>query len=290
MAKKSAASKGYRKTVKKKPFLTKKEIIALVVIVAVIALAIILFNLLYDDGYLSAREVQPGDVVTYASTQVRSRYAKLAEAGELEGFTREDETNENNPITSYIYSPDSEIDSISSISLSGSFFNASDLADSTLSYVSGSGEGSTLRASEKLEAEVQGYPAYIFSYSSNYYDETKDPDAAAAEPAEAEEPVETEAPAETEEPAETEAPAEAGEPAGEAEPAGDADEAEEPKPESNVYQQNLSCYVQFDDTHSLCLHVYRSGEDESFYLDDDEIVDYVLKYTSAFTMVPPTED
>ena len=51
-AKTSARSKGYRKTVQKKPFLTKKEIIALVAIVAVIALAILLFNLLYDDGSL----------------------------------------------------------------------------------------------------------------------------------------------------------------------------------------------------------------------------------------------
>ena len=51
-AKTSARSKGYRKTVQKKPFLTKKEIIALVAIVVAIALAVILFNLLYDDGSL----------------------------------------------------------------------------------------------------------------------------------------------------------------------------------------------------------------------------------------------
>ena len=40
MAKKSAKSKGYRKTVKKKPFLTKKEILELVVIVAVIVVGV----------------------------------------------------------------------------------------------------------------------------------------------------------------------------------------------------------------------------------------------------------
>lgn len=290
MAKKSAASKGYRKTVKKKPFLSKKELIALVIIVAVIALAILLFNLFYDDGYLGAKQVQPGDVVTYASSQVRGRYAKLAEVGELEGFTREDTSSENSAVISYTYTPDSEIDSIDQITVSGSFLNASDLADSTLSYVSDSGEESTLRASEKLEAEVQGYPAYIFGYTSNYYDEARDPNSADAEEAAEAAPADAEEPVEPETPAETEAPAGDAEPVEDNAAAGAEGEAEEPKPESNVYQQNLSCYVQFDDSHSLCLHVYRSGEDDSFYLTDDQIVDYVLNYTNAFTMVQPKQN
>ena len=55
-AKTSARSKGYRKTPhlgeKQEPFLSKKEIFALVAVVVLIALAIILFNLLYDDGSL----------------------------------------------------------------------------------------------------------------------------------------------------------------------------------------------------------------------------------------------
>ena len=278
MSKKSAMSKGYRKTIKKKPFLSKKEIIALVIIVAVIVLAVVLFNLFYDDGFLGAKQVKPGDVVSYASSNMRTRYAKIAEINELEGFTREDQGNENNALLTYVFTPDAETDHIESVTVTGSFVPASDLADTTLSYMTGSmTEESSLRASDKMEAEVQGYPAYVFSYSSDYYDETLEAEADETEAAEGE-AVETEA-------AEGEA-EEAG--AAEADVAeADAAEGEETEPASNVYSQNLSCYVQFDDTHTLCLHVYRSGEDESFYLADDEVVDYIMNYTDAFTMVQP---
>ena len=78
MAKKtSAASKGYRKTVKKKPFLTKKEIIALIVIVAVIILAVVLFNVLYNP-YISAKDVQPNDIITYASASTKDKFLRLS--------------------------------------------------------------------------------------------------------------------------------------------------------------------------------------------------------------------
>ena len=88
-AKTSARSKGYRKTVQKKPFLTKKEIIALVAIVAAIALAVILFNLLYDDGSL---DVVDGVVQTenlensLIATDVaggETKYFKVGEVGEI---------------------------------------------------------------------------------------------------------------------------------------------------------------------------------------------------------------
>ena len=261
MAKKSAMSKGYRKTVKKKPFLSKKEIIALIVIVAVIVLAVVLFNLFYDDGFLGAKQVKPGDVVSYANSNMRTRYAKIAEINELEGFTREDQGNENNALVTYTFTPDAETDHIESISVNGSFVPASELADTTISYMTGSmTEESSIQVSEKMEVEVQGYPAYIFSYSSDYYDSTRETEA--AEEAEGTEPSE-EAATET---------------------SGDEAEAE---PASNVYSQNLSCYVALDDLHTLCLHVYRAGEDESFYLPDDQVVDYILQYTDAFTMVQP---
>ena len=283
MSKKSAMSKGYRKTVKKKPFLSKKEIIALVVIIAAIVLAVVLFNLFYDDGFLGAKQVKPGDVVCYAGSNMRTRYAKIAEINDLEGFTREDQGNENNALVTYNFTPDAETDHIKAVTVTGSFVPASDLADTTISYMTGSmTDESSIQVSDKMEAEVQGYPAYIFSYSSDYYDETLEAEADEVEAAEGE-AVDAEA-AETEavnaEAAETEA-AE-----GEAVDA-EAAETEETEPASNVYSQNLSCYVQFDDTHTLCLHVYRSGEDESFYLADDQVVDYVMNYTSAFTMLQP---
>ena len=267
MSKKSAMSKGYRKTVKKKPFLSKKEILALIIIVAVIVLAVVLFNLFYDDGFLGAKQVQSGDVVSYASSNMRTRYAKIAEINDLEGFTCEEQGNDSNALLTYNFTPDEETDHIRSVTVTGSFVPASELADTTLSYMTGSmTDESSLQASEKMEAEVQGYPAYIFSYSSDYYDETLDGEAADGEAAD--ETVDTEA-ADAED--------------ADAEAAGE----EEAASASNVYSQNLSCYVQFDDTHTLCLHVYRTGDDDSFYLPDDQVVDYIMNYTSAFTMVQP---
>ena len=98
-AKTSARSKGYRKTVQKKPFLTKKEIIALVAIVVAIALAILLFNLLYDDGSLDVvdgavqTENFENSVIVQDHIGDETKYFKVAEVGELEGYTREREEN-----------------------------------------------------------------------------------------------------------------------------------------------------------------------------------------------------
>ena len=40
-----------------------------------------------------------------------------------------------------------------------------------------------------------------------------------------------------------------------------------------------------DDSHSLCFHIYRKGGDESFYLAEDELVDFIQPYTAAFELV-----
>ena len=119
-AKTSARSKGYRKTVQKKPFLTKKEIIALVVIVAVIALAVILFNLLYDDGSL---DVVDGVVQTenlensLIATDVvgdETKYFKVGEAGEIAGYTRERvENSADANLATFDYYPEDETSPIS---------------------------------------------------------------------------------------------------------------------------------------------------------------------------------
>lgn len=94
MAKKSAASKGYRKQAAKKPYLSKKDIAIVCVIVALVAVgAFFLFR--YDDGAL---KVQDGAVVTGgdnwliangSNVQGGARYYKLGEIGEIDGYTRE---------------------------------------------------------------------------------------------------------------------------------------------------------------------------------------------------------
>ena len=114
-AKTSARSKGYRKTEQKKPFLTKKEIIALVVIVAVIALAILLFNLLYDDGSLemvdgvAQTENLETSLITSESIGDEVKHFKVGEVGEIAGYTRErSENTVDANRASYIYRPEDE--------------------------------------------------------------------------------------------------------------------------------------------------------------------------------------
>lgn len=235
MAKKSAMSKGYRKTAKKKPFLTKKEIIALVVIVAAILLGLLLFDLFYDDGFMAAKEVQQGDIVSYASSDLRDRYAKVGEIGAIDGFTLAERAEGASPIESYTFTPDGEADHVDSVSVSGSFVDAATLASTNVAYM-----GEALgEAPQIIESTIQGYPAYEFSYEYSEY-----------VPAEGEE-----APAEGED-----------------------------EPEHNKFSQNLTAYIAVSDTHSLCLHIYRTGSDDSFYIADDQIADYIQNFSSAFIL------
>lgn len=112
MARKSAASKGYRKQNARKPFITKKELIIICVIAAVvIAGFVILLN--YDDGALKIADgkvVTEGDnwlITNGAAAQNGTRFFKVGEAGDIEGFTRASQIGmygENTP--EYVYTPD----------------------------------------------------------------------------------------------------------------------------------------------------------------------------------------
>ena len=133
-AKTSARSKGYRKTVQKKPFLTKKEIIALVAIVAAIALAILLFNLLYDDGSLDVvdgavqTENFDNSVIVQDHIGDETKYFKVAEVGELEGYTREREENSANAnLATFVYTPEDETSPIDYIRISSGSYPPDEL-------------------------------------------------------------------------------------------------------------------------------------------------------------------
>ena len=137
---------------------------------------------------------------------------------------------------------------------------------------------------------MQGYDAYIYGATVSSYnpdldtqeaelsaDASAQPDATAnpevtASPESTEGTVSEEEGANAEENSVTDASAET------------APESQENAP--NTFIQNLSCYVAVDETHTLAFHIYLQGEDDSFYLADDEIVDFVLSYTNAFTLVP----
>ena len=245
MAKKSAASKGYRKTIKKKPFLTKNEIIILVVIVVAIIAGVVLFNQFYTDGYLKAGDVKPNDVVSTVSTKVgnsykkvANRYQKVADANELEGFTRTNEYRDINPASDFTYTPDEPIDNISSLVLGGSYLNADELTDNNISMLESFNSSDSFVISERTEVTVQGHEAYVFNYTSNYY---QAPDGEAA--------------------------------------------SDEETPESNVFYQNISLYVNADDNRSVCFRVLLTGEDDSYYMTDEEAVDYILGYADRAFIV-----
>jgi len=241
MAKNSAKSKGYRKQIKKKPFLTKKEIIELIVILAVIVLGVILFNTLYDDGF--TKKVAPGEVVSYAGDNLRDRYKKLADIGEIEGFTLEDRPEDVSPITTYDFLPNDENSIITSVSVSGSFLDADSLVAATMSYM----QESLDSISEIQKTTIQGYDATVFGYTYSHYD----PSFGLEEGAEVPEMTAEELAAQ----------------------------------EPNRYCQNVNAYISIDDTHTLCLHIYSKDINDSYYLEDAELVDFVKTYESAFTAV-----
>ena len=250
LAKKSAASKGYRKTVKKKPFLTTKEIIVLVAIVVAIIAAVVLFNLFYGSGYLKARDVKPDDVVTSVSQDMRTRFVKVADAYELPGFTRTGLYRDTNPASGFTYTPDEPIDSISMIRLGGSFENAAKLADNNPAALQGMSVSGEFVYTDIYETTVQGCDAYIYGYTNDYYQKPQDGDAEDVE-------VETD---------------------------------EDGNPKSNVFYQSLNLYVSLAENRTIAFHIYRVGEDDSFYLPDDEIADYILGYASeAFSVYAEPE-
>ena len=280
MAKKSAASKGYRKTVKKKPFLTKKEIIALIVIVAAIIVVVVAFNLFYDDGYLRLSDVQPNDVVTTVSREINNRYLKVAESLEVDGFTRTNEYRDVNPASTFTYTPDEPTDNISNITLGGSYRDAVELSESSISSLNSLGANANFAATEIQNVTVQGHDACLYSYTMDYYEESADADS---------EDIEEEA---EEEIAEEESDTADGEAEAADEEAEAADEeAETAEPASNRFSQAISLYISANQGQTVCFHINRIGDDDSYYLPEDELLDYALAYADQmFTVYDGTED
>ena len=246
MAKKSsAASKGYRKTVKKKPFLTKKEIIALIVIVAVIILAVVLFNLLYNP-FISAKDVKDDDIITFASANTKNRYVRLGTVTDLDGYTRESTNSVESPVGRNTYTPVDENDPLEYFSVSATVVTPQSMMDYMASFYEPYKDSS----GAIIETEVNGHTAYICSYTMSDYVEEEPAEEATDE---ATEPVTDEA----------------------AEPAANEAAAEE-EHEPNTYYQNISMYIAADDSHSIGVNAYFQGSDNSFYLTDEEIEAFML--------------
>ena len=184
MAKNTAKAKGYRKTPEKKPYLTKKEIITTLAIVGAVILAVALFMLLHDDGFISSKQIKDGDIVAYASKTNKNRFLKLAEVNEMKGYTMTDSPTASG-MSTYSFHPDDESDPLDSFFLSTSNQEAAGLADTVTAQIADmlSDNDSTV-IHDIAKTSVQGYDAYLIAYSYDYYEpaienETADP---AAEP------------------------------------------------------------------------------------------------------------
>lgn len=308
MSKKSAKSKGFRRQTAKKPYLSKKEIIALCAILAVLVVgAILLFR--YDDGALKVQDgaiVDAGDnwlIVDGSSPRARARYFKVGEVGEIEGCAREKGSSISDAnVPLYTFTPEAGDAAISQIEITATHSGAEAMAK----YASAAMAGIDGYEAGEVASGGDGAWSY-FVLTRAYYEADADEagDEAGAEPAEGEaaeaeaEPAEAEAePAESEateaedeaaeaEPAEGEAaeaeaePAEAEATEAEAEPAeAEADET----PEPNRFTKAVYAYR--DVAHESCLvvHVNADAPSADAYPDDETLLAAVEQALAAVTL------
>ena len=171
MAKKSARSKGFRKQNVKKPYLSKRDIVILCIIVAALAVAAF-FLFRYDDGALKVKDgavVADGDnwlIVDGSNVRGRSRYFRLGEIGEIDGYSREKSallTDANVP--EYVFTPAEEGGGDVSITVTCSHGSAQTMSDYSRTMLDNM-ENTT--ASEIQTAQLSGQDVRYYSYAADY--------------------------------------------------------------------------------------------------------------------------
>ena len=197
MAKKSAVSKGFRKQTGKKPYLSKRDIILLCVLVAALAVAsILLFR--YDDGALKVQDgkvATDGDnwlIVNGSNTRGGARYFKLGEVGALEGYDRATEavlSDENLP--DYVFTAQAEDAPIQKITVSTSHASAQALSRYTAGTLS---ELKGTEVSDVQSAQMGGREVQYFTYTAAPSEEAEKADDATEEGAEEPEEASDESP------------------------------------------------------------------------------------------------
>ena len=181
MAKKtSAKSKGYRKTVEKKPYLTKKEITITICVIAALILAFVLFNILYDDGSLKIRngklQVSENSLILNTGSSKHPAYYKIGQIADIEGYTMDSHpqgTDEHD--LEYVFYPEGESD-IDLISVNTYAYDASVFSSSAeITYAN----DPTMASSELKTIEDDGHSVSYLTFRVLEQEE-----AAAAETAE----------------------------------------------------------------------------------------------------------
>lgn len=229
MAKKSAASKGYRKVKKAKPFLTVKEIIILAVIIAAIVLGFILINAIPKLGTIPARKVQSTDIVSRANIEAKNRYKVVGTINKLEGYTHESSTSPDSPVGEHTFTPEDEGSSLSALRVRGAIWDAAAMSETVLASVK---ELTPDEVTETpIEATINGSTAYIFTTRDGVTEESEDADAEAAS-----------------------------------------------------YEQNIYCYINAAGEYSISMTANLRGEDTSFYIPDDQLVEYMNQFAGVFNI------
>ena len=263
MAKKSAKSKGYRKAVGKKPYLTKRDIVVLCLLLAVVAVgAILLFT--YDDGALKVKDgkiVDPGENWLIVNGNARGhRYFKLGEVGEIDGYAMEAQpfvTDEN--LNQFVYTPEDEDSPIRSITISASAYDPARLAEGNARMVAAV-EGNTVA---DIATDSIGDAAYTYyTYTHAYYaaDEETTDDAADGE-----------ADAASEEAA-----------SDEAEDATEA--ADDSETEPNRFEQAMNAYVDAPRDGSIVIAISASADSAEDYLSEDQLKEALGQAVAAVTL------
>lgn len=222
MAKKSAASKGYRKTEKKKPFLTKNEIIALAVIVALIIIAVIVVNLVSTAGLIKPSKIKSGDIITVST--VDKYYKKVGTINEMEGYTMEAVTSPDRPTGGYTFTPIDESSSLDHVRVGGAISNASSMINFSVSSIASYG---LENLSSIVETTIADHSAYILSGTQVSTDDDG----------------------------------------------------------ADLYRQLIYCYVDTDGEYSISLSATIEGADESVFIPEEELGDYMAQFGAAFTPI-----
>lgn len=222
MAKKSAASKGYRKQKKETPFITKKDLIILAVIAGIILLGVLAFNIFYDDGFVAPKEIQSGDIISRANTSVDDRYMKVGTINELEGYNMEAATSPEMPTGGYTFTPVEE-SSLKSLRVSGAIWDARTMMGTVLASVTNMGADAT---AGPIEGEINGSPAYICTAKYDSFDAEEDGTASCL--------------------------------------------------------QYIYCYVTVGE-YSISMTATVVGEDQSVYIPDEALVEYMSQFAGAYT-------
>lgn len=264
MSKKSAKSKGYRKAVEKKPYLSRKDIIILCVVLAVLAVgAILLFS--YDDGALKVKDgkiVDPGEnwLIVNGNTRGGRRYFKLGEVADIPGFTLEREPfMSDDNLTQFNYTPEAEDSPVTGISISASAYDPARLAKGNAEMVAGV-KGSAVSDVATDKAGDVEYTYYIYTHEYHAEEEAAE-DSAKAEATDDEAPVEEEAPAE-ETPAEEKA----------------ADDA------PNRFDQALNAYLPAANNGSVVIVVSVKPDSADKYLTEDQLKETLAQAVAAVTL------